>query len=228
MTVGIYKLIFNSLEDWPYVGQSSNIEQRYIGHCSELRTGKSNFKLLEAFRLGGIPKLEILEECSIEELTTREVYWIKKLDTVFNGLNLTDKCVNSGLGENNFKSLYSNEIIEKAFLYLVDNPDKNLKQISKYTGVNYSVIGSISRGYSHMWLKEKYPIEYEKIRSSPRRGLNNASYQNLNYPAVISPDNVVYYISNLQKFCREHNLNASCMHGLLHGSRKTHKKWKLA
>jgi len=51
MTIGIYRLRFNTLEDWPYIGQSSNIEQRYVCHKSELKHGKSNYMLLEAYSI---------------------------------------------------------------------------------------------------------------------------------------------------------------------------------
>ena len=228
MTIGIYKLIFPLLEDWPYIGQSSNIEIRYTGHCSALKLGKSNFKMQEAYELCGNPNLEILEECKIEDLSSREIYWIKEFNSVNNGLNLTDKCVNGGHGEDSFKSKYSNNLIETAFLYIVANPDKNLKEISRITGITRESLSSIRRGSTHLWLKEKYPKEYDIMSHQSRRGLNNAIYQNIEYPPVCSPDGLIFNIINLQKFCRENDLNSSCMHGVLHGNRKTHKKWKLA
>lgn len=227
MTIGIYKLTFISLEDWPYVGQSSNIEQRYIGHCSDLKTGKSNFKLLEAFELCGLPQLHILEECEIENLNTREVFWIKYLNSVKNGLNLTDRIVNNGRGEDNFRSKYSNYDIEQAFLHIVQNANKNLKEIALEMNIEHGTIASIAHGSNHTWLKEKYPLEYNQMLCQSRRGLNTAEYQGIKYPLVQSPSGQVYSITNLQKFCRENDLDPSCMHGLLHGTRKSHKKWKI-
>lgn len=225
MTIGIYKLIFDSLEDWPYIGQSSNIEQRYIGHCSDLKTGKSNFKLLQAFEICGLPKLEILEHCSIEVLNTREVLWIKRLNSVNNGLNLTDKIVNNGRGEDNFRSKYYNSQIEHAFLHILQNPNKNLKEIAVETNIEYGTLASIAHGNNHTWLKEKYPLEYDKMLSQSRRGLNTAKYQGISYPLVRSPSGQTYNITNLQKFCRDNDLDPSCMHGVLHGTRKSHRKW---
>jgi hypothetical protein len=228
MTIGIYKLIFSGLEDWPYVGQSSNIEQRFHGHCSDLKHGKSNFKMQEAYAMSGLPSHYIVEECSIEQLNSREIFWIKRLNSVDNGLNLTDKCVNNGFGEENFRSKYSNSVIENVFFTIVNNPDKNLKEIATIVGLEHSILASISSGYNHTWLKEKYPSEYEVMLKQSRRGLNTAKYQGIEYPAIKSPDGHVYNITNLQKFCRDHDLQPSCIHGVLHGNRKSHKKWKLA
>lgn len=228
MTIGIYKLIFLGLEDWPYVGQSSNIEQRFHGHCSELKHGKSNFKMQEAYTMSGIPNLYVVEECGVEQLNSREVFWIKKLNSVDNGLNLTDKCVNNGVGEENFRSKYSNQAIENVFFIIVNNPDKNLKEIAAILGIEYTIVASIAKGLNHTWLKEKYPADYDIMLRQSRMGLNTAKYQRIEYPPIQSPDGQVYSIENLKKFCRENNLDPSCIHGVLHGSRKSHKKWRLA
>jgi len=84
-TTGIY-MITNLATDDIYIGQSKNIERRFIDHITpghdteEIdrdinKYGKSMFTF------------EILEECSIEELDDREAYYIDLYDATLFGYN---------------------------------------------------------------------------------------------------------------------------------------------
>jgi hypothetical protein len=229
MTIGIYRLRFNTLEDWPYIGQSSNIEQRYVCHKSELKHGKSNYMLLEAYNItNSYPLLDIIEICTVSELTEKEIFYIKKYNSYKNGLNITDKVVNNGRGQDHFRSLVSNEDIIKLLHYLVNNPNKLLTDISKELNIPIAIIKSFNKGRNHTWIGEIYPEEYDKMINISRLGLWDAKRQGIKYPRVISPQGEVYTIENLQKFCRDHNVNNSSLHQLLTGKRKSANKWKLA
>lgn len=86
--IGIY-CITNIKNGLRYVGQSRQIEKRFLDHLRYdiklntklgkdiLEFGKSNFSLT------------ILQECSISELDELEKYWIKKLNTYPNEYNMT-------------------------------------------------------------------------------------------------------------------------------------------
>lgn len=83
--IGIYK-ITNLLTNQVYIGQSNNIERRFQDHLfsskqkidQDIQTyGKDNFSF------------EIIEECSLEDLTTREQYWINEYDSFYHGYNAT-------------------------------------------------------------------------------------------------------------------------------------------
>ena len=86
--IGIYK-ITNLLTQQSYIGQSNNIERRKIEHfnnnkyiCQSIdkaiqEYGKDNFSF------------EIIEKCSVEQLTEREKYWINYYDTFYHGYNQT-------------------------------------------------------------------------------------------------------------------------------------------
>jgi len=84
--IGIYK-ITNKLNNKIYIGQSNDIQRRFQEHKRAGRNsripvdiaienyGKDNFQY------------EVLEECPVNELNTKEIYWIKKLNAIKNGYN---------------------------------------------------------------------------------------------------------------------------------------------
>jgi group I intron endonuclease len=80
--IGIYK-ITNRINGKFYIGQSNNIERRFMEHKTPHGTitsiklaikkyGKENFLF------------EILEECKLEELDAKEVFWIETLKPQYN------------------------------------------------------------------------------------------------------------------------------------------------
>ena len=75
--IGIY-LITNKVNGKKYVGQSIDIEERWKDHIWASK--KSKLLIYRAMRKYGIDNFDfsILEECSIDKLDEREIYWIKK------------------------------------------------------------------------------------------------------------------------------------------------------
>lgn len=88
----IYK-ISNDINDKLYVGKTlKTIEQRFLEHGQDAkRRDKEKRPLYNAINKYGLQhfKVELLEECPIENLSERERYWIAKLDTYHNGYNAT-------------------------------------------------------------------------------------------------------------------------------------------
>ena len=86
---GIYK-ITNLVNGKMYIGQSIDIYKRWKEHnnIAFRTTSKSyNYPLYKAIRKYGIDnfKFEIIEECSIEKLNDKEIYYINKYNTcIFN------------------------------------------------------------------------------------------------------------------------------------------------
>lgn len=90
--IGIY-CIKNNLNNKVYIGQSININHRIQEHISLLnRNCHSNSYLQRSFNKYGIENFshEIIEECSEELLSEREIYWINYYDSYNNGYNLTE------------------------------------------------------------------------------------------------------------------------------------------
>lgn len=87
--IGIYK-ITNTENGKCYIGQSRDIEARWKKHLSAYKSSPS-WELYRAFKKYGISKFtfEIIEECKIEELNEREIYWISQYNSFNNGYNMT-------------------------------------------------------------------------------------------------------------------------------------------
>lgn len=226
MTIGIYKLNFIGLEK-EYIGQSINIENRLADHNTKLRCNKHTFKMQEAYKLYGLPVLTILKICTIDELDILEKEYIIKLNTVDNGLNSIGyspgKC--NLYGESSGTSKYTKEDYIKVFKLLIQ--EYRHKYIMKETLVSLSIIKDISQGNSHTWLKEEFPVEYEKLLAlvGNRNSHRSAKELGIIYPPIISPLGVIYNIDNVSKFAKEHNLEKSNLNRLLNNKQKIHKGW---
>ena len=74
---GIY-LITNNITKECYIGQSKNIDNRFSSHRQNLKNKK--YALYTDMRYYGLENFSfsILEECSIQKLDEREMYWIRK------------------------------------------------------------------------------------------------------------------------------------------------------
>lgn len=86
--IGIYKIL-NKVNGKFYIGQSNDIERRWKEHCSPSRYKISNIPLEWAIHKYGKDSfsLEVLQECSLEQLNDLETYWIKKTEAVQKGYN---------------------------------------------------------------------------------------------------------------------------------------------
>lgn len=86
---GIY-CIKNIIDGHKYIGQSNDIYMRWKSHWKQVRSGDTTY-LHNAMRKYGESsfKLYIIEECPIDKLNEREIYWIKYYNTYNDGYNLT-------------------------------------------------------------------------------------------------------------------------------------------
>ena len=82
--VGIYT-ITNKINNKKYIGQSQNIKVRWKNHKAELRHNHHNNTYLQnSWNKYGEHNFEfkIIEECNIEKLDEKEMYWIEFYNTV--------------------------------------------------------------------------------------------------------------------------------------------------
>lgn len=90
---GIY-IIKNNINNKVYIGQSVNIVARWYAHKQSAKNIKAQdhyTEIHQAMYKHGIDSFyyEILEECSIERLNKREIYYISLYDSYKNGYNMT-------------------------------------------------------------------------------------------------------------------------------------------
>jgi group I intron endonuclease len=222
---GIYKLVFKGFEDYPYIGQSKNIEARYKAHLKAFVRGCYNDKLQGAYDVAGVPELVILEETS--ELNNREVYWIKYYNSVEHGLNITAGGDSSGNGYQHARSKFSREQILEAF-YLLQDFNNTYDDIAEITGVSRSVVSLISQGRNHLWLKDEFPEEYEGMLALRSKRTLKRTLKKYDYPVLYTPDNLKLISYDLKDLAEKYNVSLDGLTKLISGKSITYKGFSLS
>lgn len=86
----IYK-ITNKVNGKVYIGQTYNVDYRWLHHKSDLNHNRHhNVHLQSAWNKYGSDNFDfvILEQCPVEQLDVREQFWIKQYDSYNHGYNL--------------------------------------------------------------------------------------------------------------------------------------------
>ncbi|MNK57583.1 GIY-YIG catalytic domain protein [compost metagenome] len=146
---GIYK-ITNNVNNKAYIGQSKHIARRWREHIN----GQESSVISNAIRKHGEENFtfEVLEECLIDELPDREVYYIDKFKTYGAGYNMTK----GGDGVRGFGRVLTPDIIPK----IIDDLKNNIsihELVDRY-GIGREMIGRINKGEAWTIEGESYPI----------------------------------------------------------------------
>ena len=157
MSCGIYK-ITNTVNQKSYIGQSIHIENRWTDEkyvSTDPTDPRYNSSLSKAFRKYGIEnfKFEILEECSKEELSNREIYYINLYNTYYSGYNETT----GGQGSSNYCMKISTDDLKEIYNLLL-NSKISQKEIAKRFNVGEDVISTINHGKSRRQVGYNYPL----------------------------------------------------------------------
>lgn len=226
MTIGIYKLSFTGTNQ-VYIGQSQNIEYRYSQHLSYLKRGRNSKKLQIAYIKYGIPNMEVIVECSLEDLDSLENGAIEVYDSFNNGLNSLEEAGYMPIlvGENHPGAKYSNEQIAAAFILLV-NTELTHQQVADKTGISKNMVNHIAAGTCHVWLQQEFPEEFAMLASrKPKAG--TSSERGVIHPKIMSPEGNVYTVDNIRAFGREHSLPYSSLVYFITGQRKNMRGWSI-
>lgn len=160
---GIY-LIKNQVNHKVYIGQSKNIEQRWRAHRSRPFNPHSpdyEKPLYRSMRKYGLENFsfQVLEECLIENLNEKEIYWISHFNATnpLFGYNLTEGGTTSVPVKLSEKEC--NQIVD-----LLMNSNKTQEDIAKEFNVSQRLISGINLG--EYWVKEgiEYPIRQRRKR----------------------------------------------------------------
>lgn len=234
MSCGIYILYFSDTHK-VYVGKSSNIESRYQNHCAKLVEGTHSRKMNLAYKLYGIPKLEIECICDKADLLSKEAYYISLWNSVLDGFNtlpdgysMPDGSMTPG--ELHGGAIYSNKQVLEVAEMIAYRTDLSLKDISNITEVNYNVVNNIASSASHTWIQCTNPDLYnelQRVKGLRKRTSQCAKSKGIIYPKVLSPTGVVYNIDNVTEFAKSNGLSRSNFNKLLNGHRNSCNGWKL-
>lgn len=237
MTIGIYRLVFKNTNKC-YIGQSVHIEKRFKEHLYSFKAETATEKLLNTYKVYGTPELEILTECSSDELDDFEDETLEIFKDNFNTYTSANQAP-YGKGTESGNSKYSKTQLLQVFEQLTTS--KSLVEISELTGVKKSTIYKVSIGLSHNWLQEEFPEMYAKIlvenvnrkaaqltQSAAHNKINYcAAAKGIRYPLIQCPEGYVYRVHNVQQFARDHNIPKSSLHRVLTKESKQVKGWTL-
>ena len=176
--IGIYK-ITNLINGKSYIGQSVNIEKRFIQHKSVAYNPNDknyNYPLYRAIRKYGVENFsfEVLEECNVGELNNKEIYYISKYNAHSKfGYNQDD----GGNHASHFIKL-SNDLVDAIIQRLKTSLDS-----SDDIGADFEVTGrtirSINSGECCFMESETYPIRppLYTLTQSSKTSNNKVSYK---------------------------------------------------
>ena len=154
--IGIYK-ITNMINGKSYIGQSTDINRRWKREKDDSINTNSHsydYPLMKAFRKYGIDNFnfEIIEECKIEELNQREMYWIEFYNTFFKGYNQT-------LGGDTTLRQPKEKIL--GVIYDLNNTYMTHKEIADKWDISIEMVQGINTG--RYWKHNaKYPLQKRK------------------------------------------------------------------
>ena len=151
--IGIYK-ITNKINGHSYIGQSIDITTRWRHHRN-YPSKDSNYPLYLAFVKYGIDNFifEVLEECSVDELDTKEIEYIKLFNTYNNGYNQTE----GGSGSRGqIIKISKNDLYEIYDLLL--NSKISQREIAMRFGVGEDTISEINQGKTRILEGYNFPL----------------------------------------------------------------------
>lgn len=157
MSIGIYKYE-NKLNGHIYIGQSGCIENRYQQHLTESKSERAVKGIDAAIKKYGIKNFifEVIEECSLEELDEKEIFWINFYDSYNNGYNLTPGG-RSLKGEDHPRAI----LTEKEVWDIREQYKKGVKR--KEVFIPYLKQGITERCLLKVWNGETWPLVHNDV-----------------------------------------------------------------
>ena len=150
MSIGIYKYQ-NKINNKIYIGQSDNIEKRFNQHISDAKNRPQLSSLDSAIHKYGIENFtfEIIEQCSIDKLDEREIFWIKYYNSYNNGYNRTPGG-KSLRGENHPRAI----LTEQDVWFIRECYKNHISRRDTFKAIQHT--GISERGFKKVWHGENW------------------------------------------------------------------------
>ncbi len=152
--IGIYKFE-NKITHQCYIGQSTDIERRYLDHKRKSSLGTTKF--YKAIQQYGFDNFDfvVLEECSEQELDERERYWINYYNSFINGYNST-----TGGNQYTSKKLTDSQILE--LQHLLIESKQEFVELAKQFNISIRTVYDINNGTAFSNNNFSYPLRERK------------------------------------------------------------------
>ena len=235
MTAGIYAIIGPKKK--VYIGSSVNIRHRISEHLTGLRKNNHrNSKLQNAWNKYGEQAFTwiVLETVDAKDnLLKVEQRW---LDLVFNTRDINQVLNICRIAGNTLGKTHSQHTKDKIKETKKNNPvittEETRQKLAK-ARIGYTHSEEIRRKISN---SHKGKIFSDTHRQNLSKGKSNPSIETRNsialgrtggrvYSVTCPEGNTYSNIINLKQFCRDRDLNYSCMRDVIKGISKHYKKW---
>lgn len=162
---GIY-IIKNTKNNYVYIGQSVNIKARWYAHKRSAINEKAQdyyTKIHSAMRTIGVENFfyEVLEQCPLEQLNEKEIYYIDRFDSYRNGYNMTLGGDNNKYEANGRAVLTLEQVQEIRLMY-------GAKIRFKEAYARYENVIS-KRGFKKVWHYETWLGVYPEVYSDENK-----------------------------------------------------------
>lgn len=201
-----------------YIGQTKrNLKERIRQHKKD--RNRLNYLFYRAINKYGFESFVwgIIEECNLNQLNDREIYWISKLQSnnPSYGYNMTSggefgipKEDLIKTGKRNGTYVYENKI--------------GIFSYDKETKSNIGKIGGTIAYQNKLGIHSH--TREEKSHYGKKGGLIRAEQLSKTFE-LLSPDGILYKGKNITQFCKKHNLQVSGISQLLNGKVSNYKGW---
>lgn len=198
--IGIYK-ITNLINNKSYIGQSINIEGRFVSHKKNKRSSLELQKDIISYGIENF-SFDIIEECKLEELNEKETFWINYYDSYNFGYNKTK----GGKGSVGFKhSEKSKELIKKNHAkHITRTKEGELSfrlKMSKIMSKEGNPMYKKDPWNKGKKMSKEYKEKLSKVISERLKGEGNPCFgkkaiNNGNISKYVNKDDIDYYLNN--------------------------------
>jgi group I intron endonuclease len=196
---GIYRII-NTINGKSYIGSSSNLPKRKIGHFCNLRCNKHNNKHLQsAWNKYGEPAFvfEVLLTCHSDLLIWYEQQFINALMPEYN--------------------IYTTIGNQPRGYSLSEETKRKLSMAKKGKPAHPNTVAAL-----YLRKGKKFTEEHRQNLSKAHSGRGGI------IPTILGPDGIKYNdINNIRQFCREHNLYPAGLNAVIKGKYTQHHGYRL-
>ena len=198
-----------------YVGQTVNLKNRHYRHIKidpwDCTLVEYNYPLSRGIRKYGEDGYELIvleEGKDIEKLNEREIYYIKKFNTYYDGYNQTIG------GSNRVMPTYEDDLIDVVISLLKDHSIK-FEDISKQTGLSLTHIYNINSGERRKRETENYPIRPSNVKGT--RGLKFSQDEVIKIHELLLTSN-----RTMKDIAKEYGCNDATIRKINKGERKAY------
>lgn len=153
--IGIYK-ITNKINHKVYIGQSIDIKRRWRSHRESFENNTKDTILIKAVQKYGIENFifEVLEECDVNELDSKEQFYIAYYNSYNNGYNMS---LGGQQGNHGWECKISNTQLLEIYDLLI-NSNLSQKEIAQLYSVGQDTISEINNGKTRTLPGYNYPL----------------------------------------------------------------------